>query len=77
MGDVNSNPLYKPEFAMQATTPESAASCEQVAQMFSDLLDRLDAVLPAGRERALVVTKLQEAAHWAHAALTLPIRKED
>ena len=72
MGDPV-NPLYRPEFATQPTTPETAESCEQVAEMFSDLLTRLELVLPPCRERALVVTKLQEAAHWAHAVL---IRKD-
>ena len=32
---------------------------------FSELLNRVEALVPAGRERSLVVTKLQEAFDWA------------
>jgi len=38
------------------------AACQYVAQFFAD-------TLPAGRERSLAITKLEEAMFWANAAI--------
>jgi hypothetical protein len=42
---------------------------EELAQLFTTSLDQLEEILPPGRERSLVVTKLQETHFWAVRAL--------
>jgi hypothetical protein len=51
----------RPEFEVGNYGPK----CEQVGKAFSALLDELEQLLPVGRERSLVLTKLQEAQDWA------------
>jgi len=50
------------------TTEEEALAHEQVRQMFKDVA-KVISNLPAGRERSLVMTKLEEASFYAHAAI--------
>ena len=50
------------------TTEEDALAHEQVRQVFKDVA-RTMSNLPAGRERSLVMTKLEEASFYAHAAI--------
>lgn len=47
------------------------AKAEEIAQAFSDLLTKLDALCPTCRERSLAVTTLQEAAFWAKRAVAV------
>ena len=44
------------------TITERTAEAEQA---FSELLNKLEELVPPGRSRSLVVTKLQEACDWA------------
>ncbi len=41
----------------------------RVRAFFKDAMEVLNAELPDGRETALVLTKLEEAQMWAHAAI--------
>lgn len=41
----------------------------EVGEIFSECLDKLDALIPPGRERSLVITKLEEASLWAKRAI--------
>jgi hypothetical protein len=50
---------------------EEALAHEQVRQAFKDIA-RTMSNLPAGRERSLVLTKLEEASFFAHAAIARP-----
>jgi len=49
-----------------------------VRRMHYQLADELDAILPEGREKALVFTKLEESMMWANAAIARvnPITEE-
>jgi DNA-directed RNA polymerase specialized sigma24 family protein len=47
---------------------EEALAHEQVRQAFKDVAKTMSN-LPAGRERAIVLTKLEEASFFAHAAI--------
>lgn len=56
-----------------ATTEEKRDAHTSVRQQCRRLADSLNEALPEGREKALVVTKLEEVMFWANAALA---RKE-
>ncbi len=43
----------------------------QLADIFSETLTQIEAIVPSGRERSLVVTKLQEAAFFAQRGMAL------
>ena len=53
------------EFKVHRLNAMGMAKAEAIAAIFSVCLTNLEEVLPPGRERALVVTKLQEAAFFA------------
>lgn len=55
------------EFAVREVLASEAAASRQwqIAAAFSELLDKLESVVPVGRERSLAVTKLQEAFFWS------------
>lgn len=57
-----------------ATVPRHA----DMRQKFREFAEELDAVLPDGRDKALVMTKLQEASMWTHWAIAqdAPLVKE-
>lgn len=44
----------------------------EVRQLFRDLERSLDELLPDGRHKSLVITKLEEAAMWANKAVASP-----
>lgn len=58
-----------------ATTEEKRAEHGSVRQLLGDVAQELGAKLPEGRERAIVLTKLEEAMFWANAAIarTAPV----
>ena len=45
------------------------------SEEFSHLLDEIEKLLGPGRERSIVVTKLQEASFWARRGIVLEIQK--
>ena len=51
------------------TTPEDADTHAAVRAELFESARFLDDLLPDGREKALVLTKLEEAMFWANAAL--------
>jgi hypothetical protein len=53
------------EFAVHILNDIGIAKATALGKIFSDALDAIEAIVPAGRERALVVTKLQEASFFA------------
>lgn len=53
------------EFNVHILNPEGIAAARAVAEVFSEALTKLDALGLGGRERALVVTNLQQAGFWA------------
>lgn len=58
-------PLIKPEFAVHMLNDEGKKQAYALAEEFSSLLSYVEELVPAGRERALVITKLQEACFFA------------
>ena len=62
------------EFKAHAISPNVLDLIERVRIAFSTMLDEIEKCVPPGRERALVITKLQEASMFAvrGVALTPP-----
>ena len=52
-----------------ATTAEKKAEHGSCRELFADTAQRLDEHLPEGREKALALTKLEEAMFWSNAAI--------
>lgn len=53
------------EFQVHMLNEAGVERANGIAEIFSSTLDAIDKIVPPGRERSLVVTKLQEAAFWA------------
>lgn len=56
-------------FGFHPATDETRELHQQVREGFIEFSERLLAFLPGGREKALVVTALEEASMWANAAI--------
>lgn len=59
------------EFKVQLLNDEGLAKASDVGFIFSKALDAIEQLISPGRERALVVTKLQEACFFAKRAIAL------
>ncbi len=73
-------PTIRPEFEDHLLNEDGERDDATIAMAFSDLLNKLmapftgdgsDALLPIGRERALVITHLQEAMFWARRGIAM------
>lgn len=53
------------EFKVHRLNEEGLAKADFLAQQFTNLLSQIELLIPTGRERAIVVTKLQEAQAFA------------
>jgi len=52
-----------------ATTDEKRDAHTSIRQLHRQLADEVNTRLPDGREKSLVITKLEESMFWANAAL--------
>jgi hypothetical protein len=59
------------KFEYKRPSPENVIAHEDVRKAVIDLAVELNSKLPEGREKALVITKLQETMFWANAAIAL------
>lgn len=50
-------------------TPERVEAHEYARSLVRALADELNDTLPEGREKSLVITRLEEALFWANAAI--------
>lgn len=57
------------EFQTHLLNERGLTAVGDVGQVFSDMLYKIEALIPPGRERAIVVTKLQEACFFAKRAV--------
>lgn len=57
------------EFAVHMLNPEGRDKAHHIAEAFDACLVKLVAICPAGREMALVRTKLEEACFFAKKAM--------
>lgn len=61
----------RPEFSVHLLNETGICKAAALADIFSEALDKIEAILPPGRERALVITKLQEAAFFAKRGIAI------
>lgn len=59
----------RPEFQFHTLNEQGIQRCNDTRAAFSETLTKIEQLVPPGRERALVVTKLQEACRWAVAGV--------
>ncbi len=59
------------EFNVNLLNENGLCACTKLAGIFIDALHAIDSLIPPGRERALVVTKLQEASFFAKRAIAM------
>lgn len=56
-------------FMYYEATPEGAERKRKVTMMFVELAEKLDEIVPQGREKSLMLTNLEQAAYFAKAGL--------
>ena len=59
------------EFQVHMLNDDGIAKANGLAEIFSSTLDAIEKLVPPGRERALVVTKLQEASFFAKRGIAI------
>lgn len=59
------------EFQVHLLNDQGIERAKQLGDVFSAALDRIEALIPQGRERSLVITKLQEASFFAKRAIAV------
>lgn len=59
------------EFKVHRLNGDGMEIAGAIGDVFRDVLAKLDTIIPQGRERSLVVTKLQEANFWAKRAIAI------
>lgn len=66
------------EFKVHRLNDQGMQRATEIARAFDACLTALDKVLPQGRERALVITKLQESNFWAKRGIAIdPANQEE
>jgi len=63
-------------FTHVAPTDVTRPQHEAINTLFLEVAIHLDEILPEGREKALVITKLQECRAWSNAAIATSTPKE-
>jgi hypothetical protein len=57
--------MPRQEFQIHLLNETGLAKANALGDILSDALDKIEAIVPAGRDRSLVITKLQEAGFFA------------
>lgn len=65
------------EFTVHRLNINGFAKAERVAFNFETLLQNVLGDVPPGRERAVMITKLQEACFWAKRGIALQPENQD
>lgn len=68
--------MIRQEFAVHRLNTDGLARADDLAEVFSDCLNKVQGLVPPGREFALVVTKLQEAAFFAKRGMALAVNNQ-
>jgi hypothetical protein len=66
--DIDSAEIEK-RMSFHEPDAQKMADHEEVRAAYKDFAERLAAATPAGREKSLAFTALEESSFWAHAAL--------
>lgn len=67
----------RPEFTVHLLNAAGLDKARALGESFSRLLTEVEEMIPPGRERALVTTKLQEAAFWAKRGMAIDVTNQD
>lgn len=71
------SPVVRQEFQVHLLNDQGIGRAQMLGAVFSEALDRIEAIIPPGRDRAIVVTKLQEASFFAKRAIAAdPVNQE-
>jgi len=57
--------MPRSEFQVHLLNETGLAKAKALGDVFSEALDKIEAIVPPGRDRSLVITKLQEASFFA------------
>lgn len=63
--------IQRSEFAVHLLNDRGLAKATDVADILSEALSRIETHVPPGRERSIVVTKMQEACFFAKRGIAL------
>jgi hypothetical protein len=61
----------RPEFQVHILNASGLGKASALQDIFTDALNKIEALVPPTRERSLVVTKLQEACFFAKRAIAI------
>jgi hypothetical protein len=70
--DAKMTALIDNDFAYHTASKDDVAAMNANRDQLRDVCQAVMERIPAGREAALVKTKMEEAMYWANAALTRP-----
>ena len=59
------------EFQVHMLNDAGVGKAKMLGEIFSEALDAIEKLVPASRERSLVITKLQEASYWAKRGIAI------
>lgn len=58
-------------FGYHRATADSAPKHARVRELFLEVANSLNVLIPDGRDKATAMTKLQEAMHWSNSAIAM------
>jgi hypothetical protein len=64
------------EFQVHLLNDTGLAKATELGSIFTRALDEIEKLVPVGRERALVVTKLQEASYFAKRGIAVDLANQ-
>jgi ribonucleotide monophosphatase NagD (HAD superfamily) len=65
------------EFSVHLLNAKGIDAATRLGEIFSTALDKIEELVPIGRDRALVVTKLQEASFFAKRGIAIDPTNQD
>lgn len=64
------------EFQVHLLNASGVTKAIELAEIFTRALDEIEKLVPVGRERSIVVTKLQEASYFAKRGIAVDLANQ-